>query len=180
MIAFRSAITAGLLLTRERRLLAGKWPWIGGAIASLFLLPNLIWLVRHDWATLEFMRNAQAWKNLPMSPLEFLKAQVLLQHPLTLPLWLAGLAALFFHPQLKKYRSFGLAFVLLFILFVAQRGKPYYLSPFFPLLLAAGAVLVDRLAASRLGRGARGAYAALLLIGLWDCDLIQINVIRVK
>ncbi len=48
---------------------------------------------------------------------------------------------------------------------MAQRGKPYYLSPFFPLLLAAGAVVVDRFAAGKFGRGARGAYAALLLVG---------------
>jgi hypothetical protein len=165
MLFFGAALVVGLLLTRERRLLAGKWPWIGGAIALWFLLPNLFWLARHDWATLEFMRNAQAWKNLPMSPLEFLSAQVLLQHPLTLPLWLAGLAALFFHPQLKKYRCFGYAFVFLFLLFVAQRGKPYYLSPAFPMLLASGAVLLERFAANKLGRGLRIAYAALLLVG---------------
>ena len=165
MLFFGAALVAGLLLTKERRLLAGKWPWIGGGIALLFLLPNLLWEARHGWATLEFMRNAQQWKNLPMSPGEFFAAQVFLQHPLTLPLWLAGLAAFLFHPALKKYRFFGLAFIFLFLLFVAQRGKPYYLSPVFPLLLAAGAVVLDRFAASRLGRGARAAYAALLLIG---------------
>ena len=165
MLFFGAVLVAGLLLTRQRRLLAGEWPWIGGAIAFLFLLPNLVWLFQHDWATLEFMRNAQQWKNLPMSPLEFLKAQILLQHPLTLPLWLAGLASLLFHPQLKKYRFFGLAFLFLFVLFVAQRGKPYYLSPVFPLLLAAGAVALERLAANRPGRDLRSAYAALLLLG---------------
>lgn len=165
MLFFGAALAAGLLLTKERRLLAGKWPWIGGAVALWFLFPNLLWLARNHWATLEFMRNAQQWKNLPMSPLEFFKAQVLLQHPLTLPLWLAGLGAFLFHPALKKYRFCGLAFAFLFVLFVAQRGKPYYLSPFFPLLLAAGAVLADRMAAGRIGRAARGVYAALLLFG---------------
>jgi hypothetical protein len=165
MLFFGAALVAGLLLTRERRLLAGKWPWIGGAVAMWFFLPNLLWLARHDWATLEFMRNAQAWKNLPMSPLEFFKSQVLLQHPLTLPLWLAGLAAMLFHPRLKKYRSMGFAFILLFALFVAQRGKPYYLSPVFPLLLAAGAVLVELAANGRRSRAARGAYAVLLAVG---------------
>jgi hypothetical protein len=165
MLFFGAALVAGLLLTKERRLLAGKWPWIGGAIALGLFLPNLLWMARHGWATLEFMRNAQAWKNLPMSPGQFFGAQVMLQHPLTLPLWLAGLAAFLFHPALKKYRFFGLAFVFLFLLFVAQRGKPYYLSPFFPLLLAPGAVVLDRFAAGKLGRGARAAYAALLLIG---------------
>jgi hypothetical protein len=165
MLFFGAALVAGLLLTRERRLLSGKWPWIGGAVALLFLLPNLLWLAGHDWATLEFMRNAQQWKNLSMSPLEFFKAQVLLQHPLTLPLWLAGLGALLFHPQLKRYRFFAVAFIFLFLLFVVQRGKPYYFSPVFPLMLAAGAVFADRLAAGRFGRAARGAYAALLLAG---------------
>jgi hypothetical protein len=165
MLFFGATLVAGLLLTKERRLLAAKWPWIGGAIALWFILPNLLWQFRHDWATLEFMRNAQQWKNLPMSPLEFLKAQVLLQHPLTLPLWLAGLGVFLFHSRLKKYRGFGFAFIFLFLLFVAQRGKPYYLSPFFPLLLAAGAVALDRFAAGGIGRGARAAYAGLLLIG---------------
>jgi hypothetical protein len=162
---FGAALVAGLLLTRERRLLAGKWPWLGGAVACFFLLPNLAWLAGHDWATWEFMRHAQQWKNMPMSPGEFFSAQVLLQHPLTLPLWLGGLAALLFHQPLKKYRSFGFAFVFLFVLFVAQRGKPYYLSPVFPVLLAAGAVLCDRLAGSRLGRGLRTGYASLLILG---------------
>lgn len=162
---FGAALLAGLLLTRERRLLAGRWPWIGGAVAFLFLLPNLAWQAGHDWATWEFMRNAPAWKNLPMSPGEFFSAQVLLQHPLTLPLWLAGLAALFLHTPLKKYRSFGWAFIFLFILFVVQRGKPYYLSPAFPMLLAAGAVLCDRLAGSRIGRGLRTGYVSLLVLG---------------
>jgi hypothetical protein len=165
MLFFGAALLAGLLLTKQRRLLAGKWFWIGGGIALLFLVPNLIWLVRHDWATLEFMRNAQQWKNLPMSPGQFFSAQVFLQHPLTAPLWLAGLAAFLFLPLLKKYRPFGIAFVALFLLFVVQRGKSYYLSPIFPLLLAAGAIAAERFAAGKIGRRILVFYAVLLLLG---------------
>lgn len=165
MLFFGAALLAGLLLTRQRRLLAGKWLWIGGGIALLLLLPNLVWLVRHDWATLEFMRNAQQWKNLPMSPGQFLSTQVFLQHPLTLPLWLAGLFAFLFHPFLKKYRCFGLAFIALFLLFVVQRGKPYYLSPIYPLLLSAGAIVFARISLSKTGKRIMYVYAVLLLFG---------------
>jgi hypothetical protein len=125
----------------------------------------VIWLFRHDWATLEFMRNAQQWKNAPLSPGQFLSAQIILQHPLTLPLWLAGLFAFLFHPLLKKYRFFGLAFIVLFLLFVVQRGKPYYLSPVFPLLLAAGAIVAERFSRNKTGKRIIYSYAGLLLIG---------------
>ncbi|MBM3278199.1 MAG: glycosyltransferase family 39 protein [Candidatus Handelsmanbacteria bacterium] len=137
---FAGAALLGLLLTPQRRLLFSPWCWMGMGLALLLILPNLLWQHLHDWPTLEFLLNAQAQKNYLLSPLEYLLAQMLYQHPLALPLWAAGALALLLHPRLREFRCFGIAFIALLAFFVIQRGKPYYLSPIFPLLLAAGAV----------------------------------------
>lgn len=163
MAFFAAAVALGLLATRPRALLFNRWCAAGAALAFLLFLPNLVWQAAHGWPTLEFAANAQAWKNMPMSPGEFLRAQVLLQHPVAAPLWLGGLAALAGHRRLRAHRGLALAFLVLAGLFVVQRGKPYYLSPFFPLLLAAGATAFEEGAARRGWRLAAPAYAGVLL-----------------
>jgi hypothetical protein len=97
-----------------------------------------------------------------MSPAEFLVAQIVFQHPVAAPLWLGGLAALAWHRHLRAHRAFAVAFLVLFALFVAQRGKPYYLTPFFPLLLAAGATAFEEGARRRSWRLAAPAWAGTL------------------
>jgi 4-amino-4-deoxy-L-arabinose transferase-like glycosyltransferase len=43
------AVVAGLVLTRQRRLLLNQWLWFGG-LASLFIvIPNLLWNIHYDW-----------------------------------------------------------------------------------------------------------------------------------
>ncbi|HWP82872.1 MAG TPA: glycosyltransferase family 39 protein [Bacteroidota bacterium] len=165
MAFFGIAIVVGLLLTSEHKQLANKWIWLGGIIAGVLFLPNIIWQMMHGWPTLEFAKNAQQGKNLPMSPLEFFGAQLLFHHPVAFPLWIGGLGAFFFHPRLKSYRVFGYAFAFLFILFVIQRGKPYYLSPFFPLLVAAGAITLDEFFVRKQWVWAFRGYASVLAIG---------------
>jgi hypothetical protein len=79
-----------------------------------------------------------------MSIPDFLSAQVLFQHPLAAPLWIGGIVALFAWKPLKPYRLFGFVYVLLFVLFVLQRGKPYCLLPVYPVILAAGAIALEQ------------------------------------
>ena len=43
------AVVAGVLLSPERRAFAKPWIWLGGALAGLVFLPNLLWNVRHGW-----------------------------------------------------------------------------------------------------------------------------------
>ncbi len=165
MVFFCLAVVAGLLLTSHRRQFLIKWIWLGGAVAGVIVIPNLIWQATHSWATLEFLQRAQQFKNAPMSIPDFLSAQVLFQHPLVAPLWIGGIVALFVAKTLKPYRLFGFVYILLLVLFVLQRGKPYYLSPVYPIVLAAGAIAFEQyvLRTSRLW--ILRTYGVLLTIG---------------
>jgi Dolichyl-phosphate-mannose-protein mannosyltransferase len=140
---FGAALLAGLLLTRDRRELAKPWIWIGGAIALLIFLPNILWQVRHHFPTLEDLENVRkTGKNVVLSPPAFVGQQILLLHPLLLPFWLAGLFSLLFG-RLSRLRLLGLTYVVLLAIMIALKAKNYYLAPIYPMLFAAGAVAAE-------------------------------------
>ncbi len=143
ILYFGLAVFVALLVTPARRHLRTVWPWLGGAISFVFLLPYVYWQVQNDWPTLEFFKN-YSWKVDDDSPLEFLVEQILTMHPITLPLWLAGLYYLLFVRGGRTWQPVGLAFVILFVLFAIQNAKFYYLAPAYPMLFAAGGVALER------------------------------------
>jgi hypothetical protein len=150
-----------LLVTLPRRLLRRPGPWLAAGLALVLFLPHLAWQVRSGWPTREFIENATRHKNVAMDPLSFLAAQVLEIHPLNAPLWVAGLAWLLFSGRGRAFRALGIVYVVAFAIIVAQHGKPYYLGPAYPPLLAAGAIVVEGLQWRRL----RPAVVAALLLG---------------
>src|SRR5262249_31718581 len=50
---------------------------------------------------------------------------------------------LLFATQLKPYRFLGWCFLTVFFTFYVLHGKNYYLAPIYPMLLAAGAVMLE-------------------------------------
>jgi hypothetical protein len=55
-------------------------------------------------------------------------------------LWLAGLIYFFAARVGKRYCMIGWMYLAPMVLFFIARGRPYYLAPAYPMLLAAGAV----------------------------------------
>jgi 4-amino-4-deoxy-L-arabinose transferase-like glycosyltransferase len=53
-------IAAGFLLTPGRRYFRSPWLWCGIALAFMIFLPNLLWQVRHDFVSLDFLRSIHA------------------------------------------------------------------------------------------------------------------------
>ena len=77
MLVFGFALVVGLLLSGQAHLFRSKWIWIGAAIAFAIFLPNLLWEARHGWPQIQVVRNAQEFKNVQISPAQFLFEQVL-------------------------------------------------------------------------------------------------------
>src|SRR4030095_15915787 len=123
---------------------------------------------------MQLMRNIRADnRDVQLSPLEFLAQQILLVHPLTAPIWITGLIALFFSPRLKLFRVFGWTYVISFLAFVVLKGKNYYLAPIYPVLFAAGAVVIDSAVERTRQRWLRPAIIVLLLAGgAWFAPLV--------
>jgi hypothetical protein len=141
---FGFGVVVGLLLTPQRRLFLDPWMWIGGLAAFLVFLPNLLWNMHYHWPFLELMRNIRAEGRDVILPLpQYFLQQTLLVDPITAPIWLTGLFALLFSARLKPYRALGWCYLVCFSVFFVLHGKNYYLAPVYPMLLAAGAVVIE-------------------------------------
>ncbi len=141
---FGFGIVVGLLLTEQRRLLLDKWLWLGGIAAFLIFLPNLLWNIHYHWPFLQLMHNIRAdGRDVVLGPGQYFVQQTILVHPLAAPIWIAGLIALFFSARLKSYRFLAWTYVVCYAVLFVLHGKNYYLAPVYPMLLAAGAVVID-------------------------------------
>jgi hypothetical protein len=165
LLFFGLALVVALLLTPNRKYFASKWLWLGGLIALVIVSPYLLWQINRGWPMLEFFGTYAEGKTYPVSPFEFLGQQILTIHPLTLPLWLAGLYFCFFTAAGKRYRLFGWIYVVLYVVFTLQKAKFYFLSPAYPMLFAAGALVIEDFIQQRQWNWARPALIVFLLIG---------------
>jgi 4-amino-4-deoxy-L-arabinose transferase-like glycosyltransferase len=141
---FGFGMVVGLLLTPQRRAFLNPWIWLGGFAAFLIFLPNLLWNIHYHWPFLELMHNIREEGRDVVLPLpQYFFQQMLLVHPLTAPIWIRGLLFFFFSPRLKPYRALGWCYLVCFTVFFLLHGKNYYLAPVYPMLLAAGAVVIE-------------------------------------
>jgi len=162
---FAFGIVVGLLLTPQRKQFLSPWIWLGGALAFLIFLPNVIWQATHDFPTLEFMSNARKYKISPMSPLGYLSAQIIETNPFTAPIWLVGLGYFLFAKSSRPLRPLGWAYVAILLLFIIQQAKAYYLAPAYAMLVAAGAVAIESFARRHHWNWLKPALIGFLVLG---------------
>ncbi len=147
MLLFGFALLVGLLLTPERRLLASRWLVVGGAAALLVTLPHLVWEVRHGFPHFEVLASIRHnGRDVQVGFLKFWQMELLFLNPVAAPVWLTGLGALFTARALKPARALGWAFVIVIAcLFLTTPGshKTYYAAGAYPILLAAGATVIE-------------------------------------
>ena len=84
-----TGIFLAFLLTEHRRQFKTSGPWVAGGLAALIFSPFFIWNIFHDFAHLEFIRNATSMKYAGVTRLDFIIGQILLQNPVSLFLWLS-------------------------------------------------------------------------------------------
>ena len=164
MLFFGFGVLAGLLLTRERRQLRSQWPWIAGILALIFVLPNLYWQWIHGWPILEHMAALSSSQLVYVDRIEFLTEQALIMHPLTFPVWFAGLFFLF-KARDGRYRVLFWTYFVVLVTLLWAKGKSYYLAPAYPMLLAAGACYVEDLFEKKKVHWVMPVYAVLLILG---------------
>ncbi len=150
VLIFGAGVVAGLILTPERRILASRWLWIGGAIAFLLFLPNLIWNIQHHFPFLELQANIRAsGRDIALGPLAFFGQEALSMQPLAVPVWIAGLWFFFATERGRRFRALGWAWAFTAVVIVVMSPRVYYLYPAFPLLFAGGGLVWERWVTAR-------------------------------
>jgi hypothetical protein len=165
MAFFCLGVVVGLLLTPQRRVFLQPWIWIAALLALILILPNLMWNVHNHFPFLELMANIRrSGTNMVFSQLKFLGIQVIFLLPMTLPIWLSGLCWFLFSKDGGRYRVLAYAYLVVLAIMFLPNGKPYYLLPVYPMLMAAGAVFLEKLFSRPRLQWAKPAYAIILVI----------------
>jgi hypothetical protein len=141
MAFYASGILGGILLTRARRYLLSGWFWAGMALALAIFLPNLIWQFKHDFISLHFLQHIHK-RDVGQGRADgFFRDQFWICTNLcSAPLWIAGLIG---YLRDRRYRMLAWMYLIPLTLFVAGKGRGYYLGAAYPMLMAMGAVLAE-------------------------------------
>ncbi len=134
-----SLVVGLVLLPSARRHLRSRWFWYGALIAVCIAAPNLVWLVRHGFLTLQ-MEHSIHLRDVRLGRASgFLTDQIRFTL-LAMPLAVAGLVSLL---RSSRFRLLAAFYVGPFLLLLLMKGRGYYLAPAYPVLYAAGAVAVE-------------------------------------
>jgi len=165
MLFLAAAVVIGLLLTPQRRYLFDRWAAIGALAALLIASPYVLWQIPYDWPTVEFLAGMKRMVTSKISRLEFLIGQVIYLHPLNFPIWLAGIAWFLFAKEGRPYRALGWVYIIVLLFLLTTTSKIYYLAPVYPMLLAAGAVAIERFVNGRRLTWLKFALPIILIAG---------------
>lgn len=174
------AVIAGLAVTGPRRAFGSPWLYAGGAIALMMWAPYLVWQASHGWPELAVARSIAGGGSGTSAPRwTLLPYQLLLVGVWVSPVWVAGLVRLLRGQALRWCRAFGVAFIVLVVVFTVTGGKPYYLAGMFPVLLAAGAQPTVDWGRRRRGRLRAGLLTAALILTALTTTPVTLPVVPV-
>jgi 4-amino-4-deoxy-L-arabinose transferase-like glycosyltransferase len=139
-IFFAVAIVVALLLVPQRRALFTPCFLGGVLVAAILVLPNFVWQAVHGFPMWTLLHDASAHLNASLSPPQYVAAQLLITHPLLMPVWVIGLVGLL---RRADARFLGLAYLVLIVQMIALHAKHYYPGDVYPIPIAAGAVAIE-------------------------------------
>src|SRR5579872_5664070 len=98
-------------------------------------LPNLVWEIHRDFPTIQLLRNVQrSGRNSELSWAGFIGQQILVMHPLSAPLWLAGIWYFLASKSGRRFRVLGFTYLIILFCLLVLHGRIYYLAPAYPML----------------------------------------------
>ena len=142
---FWLVVALSVLAVGPRDLLRRPLLWLGAVFAVLATVPNLLWQARHGWPQLAMAEVIAKEENLIGGRWTFLPLMLMTAGVgVGMALFCYGLWRLLRSPELRAYRFLGCSAVGLIVFFLITNGRFYYMAGLVALLLAAGAVELQR------------------------------------
>ena len=124
-----------------RDLLKRPMLWVGVGIAVVIAAPTLVWQQLHGWPQMRMAPVVAGEAEALYGGRPGIAVQLIaFAGVLGAALVLYGLWRLFRDDELRDYRFIGVAFAILYVVFVVTAGRPYYLAGLYAPLAAAGAL----------------------------------------
>ena len=170
MLFFAFALLVSFLaVPSSRKYLRSKWVAAGALVAFALALPILYWNLANGWPMLQFYLEFRGDVS-GGGPVVFFFSQVEEITFLNIPIFLMGLYFYLRSDAGRELRFLGLSYLILYAAMTLADMKPYYLLPIYPMLFAAGAIIIERSSASRKGVsrwfGSRPYLAVLAILAL--------------
>ncbi len=171
ILFYIAGLLGGFLLTTARRYFASRYFLGGIAIALAIFLPNLLWLVHHDFISYHFLHSIHV-RDVGEGRAEgFLRGQfIICTNPASVPVWIGGLVAFLLS---RRYRVLAWMYLIPLALFFFGKGRHYYMGAAYPMLMAMGAAAGERWVTS-LKSGWRWAVEGVFYAGLAFCGLFVV------
>lgn len=161
---FIAGFTAGLLITDKRKEFLTLKPYVTYLISITIFLPYVLWNFQNDFAHLEFIRNAVNEKYSSIGIIDFLIGQLLNLNPIAALIWIPGLYFFLSNRENSGYRIPAIIFLTTaIILIINGHSKAEYLAASYTVLLAGGAVFIEKRTLVRL-RWIRYTMLGILLV----------------
>jgi hypothetical protein len=160
-------LLAGLLLgvvcTPLRRSLVRPWFWLGTATATMIALPNFLWQRHWHYPFYQLLVSIRSGtRDVMLPPLPYLWQQAQMIGFIAAVLVVLGVWFLFWGRG-RQYRVLGFGFLGTLGLLMLLKGKFYYVAPVYPMMFAAGAVMLEQLTEQRGWKWVRPAYVLVLV-----------------
>jgi hypothetical protein len=123
----------------KRKIFWNWWTAAGVALGLLIFLPELIWLARHDWVTLNFLHHIHERDVRNGRADGFLLRQFWVNTiPIAAPLWIAGLV---YSAWKTQWRPLATMYLVPFVALWVLKGRDYYMAPVYPVMIALGSAV---------------------------------------
>ncbi|HLP18099.1 MAG TPA: glycosyltransferase family 39 protein [Bacteroidota bacterium] len=164
IVFFGFGVFVGLVATRDRTLLTTRWPWIAFALTVLIGLPSLVGQIVLGFPVMAQLDSLRSHQLVRISSLNFVSGQAFM---LGLGVFVAviGIVALIASKRFSNFRILGWTFIGSFAILILLQGKAYYLGPVYPVLIGAGAVIIENMVTGHASGVFRKAVIALIVLG---------------
>jgi hypothetical protein len=147
ILVWAFGVCIGLFFYQKGSVFKNKWLYISALISLLIFLPNIIWQYQNDFPLLKHLIALNENQLNGINPMDFGLEQ--LNFPFTLIVSLFGLIGFLIDKKLRKYRTVGVAALVIFCTMWLLNSKAYYVFGIYPVLFAGGAVKIETLLSKR-------------------------------
>jgi hypothetical protein len=138
-------LLAAVLVCGPRELLRRPLLWAGAGIGTLIALPTLVWQAVNGWPQLQMSTVVAAEADALYGGRPGVAVTLVVSAGLAgIALLLHGLWVLLRAEEMRPYRFLAVTFLVLYAVFVAAPGRPYYLGGLYGVIAAAGALGLQR------------------------------------
>jgi len=144
IIFLLGGLIPALMFTKHRSVFLNKHLYYATLLGLTLIAPNLIWQYANDFPVLRHMKELAETQLINVDRISFFKAQVMFFIGSFFVI-IAGLYALLFYKEFRKYHVFFWSMVFTLAIFSFLKAKDYYAIGIYPVYLSFGAVYLSKL-----------------------------------